>query len=93
MKQEKNHKYTKLKGKIIINVTLIWQKTVPFNSILEFCIISDFNMRSVIIWHRFIKNLVGTSRNDVDETSLRRIDVSTTSLRLHMPAGNLASKI
>ena len=37
-------------------------------------------MRHVIIWHLFIKNLVGTwSRNDVDATSLRRIDVRTMS--------------
>ena len=37
-------------------------------------------MRNVIIWHWFIKNLVGTRRrNDVDATSLRRIDVVTTS--------------
>ena len=37
-------------------------------------------MRNVIIWHWFIKNLVGTwRRNDVDATSLRGIDVSTTS--------------
>ena len=37
-------------------------------------------MRIVIIWHWFIKNLVGTwRRNDVDATSLRRIDVITTS--------------
>ena len=48
-------------------------------------------MRNVIIWHWFIKNLVGTwRRNDVDATSLRRIDVITTSLRRHVPAGNLA---
>ena len=80
----KNHKCTKLKGKIIINATLIWfegtGKTIPLNSILEFSVISDFKMRNVIIWHWFIKNLVGTSRrNDVDATSLRRIDVITTS--------------
>ena len=37
-------------------------------------------MRNVIIWHWFIKNLVGTwRRNDVDVTSLCRIDVSTTA--------------
>ena len=37
-------------------------------------------MRNVIIWHLFIKNLVGTRRrNDVDATSLRRIDVVMTS--------------
>ena len=37
-------------------------------------------MRNVIIWHWFVKNLVGTwRRNDVDATSLRRIDVITTS--------------
>ena len=37
-------------------------------------------MRNVIIWHWFIKNLVGTWRpNDVDATSLRRIEVITTS--------------
>ena len=73
-----------MKGKIIINVTLIWfertGKTISLNSILEFSIISDFKMRIVIIWHWFIKNLVGTWRqNDVDATSLRRIDVITTS--------------
>ena len=84
MWNRKNHKCTKLKGKIIINVTLIWFegtcKTIPFNSIHEFSILSDFKMRNVIIWHWFIKNLVGIwRRNDVDATSLRRIDVSTTS--------------
>ena len=169
MWNRKNHKCTKLKGKIIINATLIWfegtGKTIPLNSILEFSIISDFKrgwsggakvlgklpvlgrptnldyrrarayctcsrygwgcldifsliyhfsflspslwetaryrlkyclkgplspkqptnqpdfkMRTVIIWHWFIKNLVGTwRRNDVDATSLRRIDVITTS--------------
>ena len=26
-------------------------KTIPFNSILEFSILSDFKMRNVIIWH------------------------------------------
>ena len=32
------------------------------------------------MWHLFIKNLVGTRRrNDVDATSLRRIDVVSTS--------------
>ena len=37
-------------------------------------------MRNVIIWHWFIKNLVGTwRRNDVDVTSLRHIDIVTTS--------------
>ena len=37
-------------------------------------------MRNVIVWHWFIKNLVGTWRRyDVDATSLRRIDVVTTS--------------
>ena len=37
-------------------------------------------MRNIIIWHWFIKNLVGTwHRNDVDATSLRRINVVTTS--------------
>ena len=55
VKQEKNHKCTKLKGKIIINVTLIrfegTCKTIPFNSILEFSILSDFKVRNVIIWH------------------------------------------
>ena len=66
----KNHKCSKLKGKIIINVTLIWFegtcKTIPFNSILECSIFSDFKMRNVIIWHWFIKNKVGTwRRNDV----------------------------
>ena len=55
-------------------------KTIPLNSILEFSIILYFKMRNVIIWHWFIKNLVGTRRrNDVDATSLRRIDVVTTS--------------
>ena len=82
--RKKNHKRTKLKGKIIINATLIWfegtGKTIPLNSILEFSIISDFKMRNVIIWHWFIKNLLGTwHRNDVDATSLRRIDVITMS--------------
>ena len=51
----KNHKCTKLKGKIIINVTLILfegtGKTISLTSILEFSIISDFKMRIVIIWH------------------------------------------
>ena len=48
----KNHKCTKLKGKIIINVTLIWfDKTIPLNSILEFSLLSDFKMKNVIIWH------------------------------------------
>ena len=80
----KNHNCTKLKGKIIINVTLIWfegtGKTIPFNSILECSILSEFKMRNVIIWHWFNKNLVDRwRRNDVDATSLRRIDVSTTS--------------
>ena len=46
MWNRKNHKCTKLKGKIIINATLIWfegaGKTIPFNSILEFSILSDF---------------------------------------------------
>ena len=37
-------------------------------------------MRNVIIWHWLIKNLMGTRRrNDVDATSLRRIDVVSTS--------------
>ena len=55
-------------------------KTIPLNSILEFSIISYFKMRNVIIWHRFIKNLVAIRRrNDVHATSLRRIDVVTTS--------------
>ena len=36
-------------------------------------------MRNVIVWHWFIKNLVGTwRRNDIDAT-LRRIDIVTTS--------------
>ena len=53
----------------MINVTLIWFegacKIFPFKSILEFSILSDFKMRNVIIWHWFIKNLVGTwRRND-----------------------------
>ena len=73
-----------MKGKIIINATLIWfegtGKTIPPNSILEFSIISDLKMRNVILWHWFIKNLVGTwPRNDVDATYVRRIDVITTS--------------
>ena len=62
MKLEKNHKCTKLKGKIIINVTKIiinvtlirfegTSKTIPLNSILEFSIIADFKMRNVIICH------------------------------------------
>ena len=55
VKLEKTHKCTKLKGKIITNVTLIkiedTGKTIPFNSILEFSILSDFKMRNVIIWH------------------------------------------
>ena len=50
-----NHKCTKLKGKIIINVTLIWfedaGKTIPLYSILDFSIISDFKMRNAIIWY------------------------------------------
>ena len=85
LKQEKNHKCTKLKGKIIIRVTLIWfedtGKTILLNSILEFPVTSDFKMRNVIIWHCFKKNkIMGTWRqNDVDATSLRRIDVATTS--------------
>ena len=71
----KTHTCTKLKGRIIINETLICFegtcKTIPFNSILEFSILSDFNMRNVIIWHWFMKSLVGTwRRNDV--TSHRR---------------------
>ena len=80
----KNHICTKLKGKIIINATLIWfegtGKTIPLNCIHEFSIISYFKMRNVIICHWFIKNLLGTWRRyDVDATSLRRIDVITTS--------------
>ena len=81
VKQEK----IKLKGKIIINATLIWfegiyLQTIPFNSILEFSILSNFKTRNVIIWHWLLQNLVGTwRRNDVDATSLRCIDVSTTS--------------
>ena len=85
VKQEKSQMY-QVEGKIIKNVTLIWfedtGKTIPFNSVLEFStsILSDFKMRNVIIWHWFIKNLVGTwCRNDVDATSLRRIDVVTTT--------------
>ena len=35
---------------------------------------------------------VETTSNDVDATSLRRIDVSSASLRRHVPAGYLASK-
>ena len=84
VEQEKITNIPWLKGKIIINVTLIWfegtGKTSPLNSILEFSIISDFKMSNVIILHWLIKNLVGTwRRNDVDTTSLRRIDVVTTS--------------
>ena len=84
MWNRKNDKCTKLKGKIIINVTLTWFertcKTIHFNSILEFSILSDFKMRNVIIWHWFIQNLVGPwRRNDVDATSLCRIDIVTTS--------------
>ena len=57
-------------------------KTIPLNSILEFSIISYFKMRNVIIWHLFIKNLVGTRhRYDVDATSLHRIDVVTSHRR------------
>ena len=38
------------------------------------------SVTNVIIWHWLIKNLMGTRRrNDVDATSLRRIDVVTTS--------------
>ena len=44
-----------MREKIIINATLIsfegTGKTIPFNSILEFSIISDFKMRNVIFWH------------------------------------------
>ena len=51
--QKKNYNSTKLKGEIIINVTLIWfegtGKAISFNSILEFSILSDFKMRNVII--------------------------------------------
>ena len=37
-------------------------------------------MRNVVIWHWFIKKLLGIwRRNDVDATSLHRIDVITTS--------------
>ena len=44
-----------------------------------------------IIWHWFIKNLVGTwRRNDVEMTSMRRRNVASTSLRRHVPTGNLA---
>ena len=49
VKQEKNHKCTKLKSKITINVTLILfegtGKTIPLNSIFDFSVISDFKMR------------------------------------------------
>ena len=53
MKQDKNHKCNKLKGKIIINVTLIrfegTGKTFPLNFILQFSIIiSDFKMRNYL---------------------------------------------
>ena len=52
---------------------------MPFNSI-KFSILWDFKMRNVIGWLWSIKNLVATwRRNGVDATSLRRIDVSTTS--------------
>ena len=65
-----------MKGKIIINATVIWfegtGKTIPLNSILEFSTISDFKMRNVIIWHWFIKNLVGTWRRCDVVTSHRR---------------------
>ena len=55
--------------------TTIQQQQQQINS-LEFSILSDFKMKNVIIWHWFIKNLVGTCRrSDVDATSLRRIDV------------------
>ena len=58
------------------NASTCTGKTIPLNSILEFSIISYFKMRNVIIWHWFIKNLLGTwRRNDV---------------MCHVPAGNLA---
>ena len=48
VKQEKNHKCTKLKGKILKNVTLIrfegTCKTILFNSILEYSALSDFQV-------------------------------------------------
>ena len=82
MKQEKNHKCTKLKGRIIKKLTLIWfegtGKTIPFNSILEFSMISDFRMRNVIIWRWFIKNLMGTWRRNA---KWRRCDVVTSHWR------------
>ena len=68
-----------MKGKIKINVTLIWfkgaGKTIPFKSVLEFSIISDFKMRNVIVWHYLLKALWA---HDVEMT-LRRIDIITTS--------------
>ena len=88
---EKNHKYTKLKGKIIINETLIWfegtGKTIPFNSILEFSIWSDFKMRNVIIWHWLNKNLVGTWRQ-YDVMCLRGIwhPLAPTPLQYSKPS-------
>ena len=56
-------------------------KTIPLNSILEFSIISYFKMRNVIIWHWFIKDLVGTHttskwcRCDVVTSHRRHYDV------------------
>ena len=64
------------------NFNLIWRywQNYSFQFYSSISILSDFTVRNVIIWHWFIKNLVGTwRRNDVDATSLRRIDVSTTS--------------
>ena len=50
MWNRKNYKCAKLKGKIIKNVILVWfegaEKTIPFNSVLEFSILSDFKMRN-----------------------------------------------
>ena len=85
VKQEKNHKCTKLKGKIITNVTLIWfegaGKTTPLNSILEFSIISDFKMRNVLILHWFIKTLWA---HDVEMTTMRYNDVTSMPFRRHV---------
>ena len=86
----KNHKCTKLKSKLIINITLILfdgtVKTIPLNSIPEFSIISDFKMRNVTIWHKFIKTLWG---HDVEMTSMRRRYVTSTSLRRHVSVRNM----
>ena len=62
-------------------------KSIPLNSILEFSIILYIKMRNVIIWHLFIKIYWA---HDVEMTSMRRRYVASTSLRRHVPAGNLA---